>query len=344
MKALIRESNKKGDISLKNVPIPKAHDNWVVIKICYAGICGSDIINNQRELLPGDRIKPPIIIGHEGSGIITEVGPNAKNVKVGQKVCFHTRVESCGECYLCKAGATNLCKQKRGIGSTDDGTMAEYLTIPDYCVIPIPDNLDFDVAALLEPLACCVHIVKEQGRCTAKDNVAVIGVGAIGMLSAITAKYLGAKVTIFGTNRSFKRAIIAKNYDINVFCGDMEAINKYNDEKNFSSGYDIVFDCAGTVTSFNTAISIVNKNGKIVLGAAPIQPVEVSLYKIFGEQISILSGASQIKTSWFDALEILLNYNEKLKPLVIYKYSLQEWEKAFEASRNRLGVKILIKT
>ena len=127
-----------------------------------------------------------------------------------------------------------------------------------------------------------------------------------------------------------------------VFCGDQKEILSYVHEK-IPALFDKVFVCADTKSAFDTAVGIVKKNGCIALASAPEGRIEVPVGKLFSEQISIISGASQIPSSWYRALKILTETKDQLKGLTECRYDLEDWKEAIKACQNRLGVKILLK-
>ena len=185
-----------GDIRVEDKPKPDIGDNDILIKIEACAICGTDL----RIFRSGHRgVKPPQIIGHENAGIIFEMGKNVKNFKVGDRVTIDPIV-SCGYCYYCRKGLTNLCstfkETAEAFGYYYPGGFAEYMAIPAKAIkrgniIPIPESMSFEEAALAEPMGCALN-GELLARIGAGDTVLIVGAGPVGVMHANLAKILGA--------------------------------------------------------------------------------------------------------------------------------------------------------
>ena len=151
MQALVKYSDGAGNVRIEELAIPLPKDNEVRIKVKYAGICGTDIHIFHGH---GYNFNPPVILGHEFSGIVDEVGTCADKNLVGNRVVSETYYYTCGKCYYCRAGKNNLCNQRKSIGSAVNGAFSEYIVVPEKNIHIIPDNVSFKDAALTEPLAC----------------------------------------------------------------------------------------------------------------------------------------------------------------------------------------------
>ena len=185
-----------GDIRVEDKPKPDIGDNDILIKIEACAICGTDL----RIFRSGHRgVKPPQIIGHENAGIVFEMGENVKKFKVGDRVTIDPIV-SCGYCYYCRKGLTNLCstfkETAEAFGYYYPGGFAEYMAIPAKAIkrgniIPIPEFMSFEEAALAEPMGCALNgeLLAQVG---AGDTVLIVGAGPVGVMHANLAKILGA--------------------------------------------------------------------------------------------------------------------------------------------------------
>ena len=181
MKALVLE--KPMVLEYKDVPDPVlAEDKSVLVRLKASAICGSDV--HGLDGSTGRRI-PPIIMGHEASGIIEKVGKAVKNFAPGDRVTFDSTIY-CGECYFCRRGLPNLCDNRRVLGVScadyrQDGTFAELVVVPDRILYKLPESLDFVSASLTEPLAVAAHAAR-IGSPEAGDSILVVGAGLIGLL------------------------------------------------------------------------------------------------------------------------------------------------------------------
>ena len=161
MKAVVKTETGFDHMQYTDIPEPKATGDLVKIKIAYSGICGTDLHAFKGTYAS---TKPPVVLGHEFSGVVTEIGPDVKNVKVGDRVTSETTFKTCGVCPMCKSKDYNLCGNRQGIGTQINGSMAEYLVSREESVHVLPDNVSLLSAALTEPLACGVHAKSEAKR------------------------------------------------------------------------------------------------------------------------------------------------------------------------------------
>lgn len=204
-----------GNIEIRDIPVPKPADDEVLVEVAAAGICGTDIhIKHDQSFYT-----PPVILGHEYSGKVVEVGADVTLVREGDLV-VSPATAYCGQCYQCKTGHMNRCTfdEKRILGvSKADGAFAQYLTVPEYIIHHIPKGVSMEAAALAEPTACVVHALVEKTPICAGDIVVVQGPGTMGLLSVQVAKAMGAgKVIVTGVSSDRWRLDIAEQTGADV--------------------------------------------------------------------------------------------------------------------------------
>lgn len=176
-----------GDIRNEMVDIPDINENEVLINVKYVGICGSDLPRAMISGLSGNT-KYPLILGHEFSGKIVKVGENVNRLMVGDRVAVSPLVP-CGKCEYCKEGYYGLCEDYKIIGTRVNGAMAEYVKVPQDSVLKIPDSLDYETAAGIEPATIAYHGVAKT-RIEPGNSVAVLGCGPIGQFAIQWTKIL----------------------------------------------------------------------------------------------------------------------------------------------------------
>ena len=251
----------KNDIRYEEIQTPKATEGKVVVKVKYTGICGSDVPR-----VNGDACHFfPNVLGHEFSGTIAEVGKGVTSVKVGDRVAGIPLVP-CMKCEDCQKGNYSLCKHYSFIGSREFGSFAEYVVVPEKNVVKFEDSVSFEMGALFEPATVALHGFKrlpvEGGK-----NIAILGGGTIGMMTAQWAKIFGAKtVTVFDVLD--ERLELAKRlgcqYSVNSATGD---IDKAIAEITGKRGFDYVYDTCGVPATAKLALKLVcNRGGVCFIG------------------------------------------------------------------------------
>ena len=197
----------KHDLRVEEVPEKELKDNEVMIQVKYCGVCGTDI-----HIFNGDggssAVTPPLIPGHEFSGVVAKVGSGVTKFKVGDRVSGDPN-DMCGECYFCKNAKQHFCTNNIGVGTTVDGGFAEYVVMREKQVYKFSDSLSFIEAAMAEPISCCLHGID---LCNIKygDTVLVMGGGPIGMIMLQLAKNAGASKVILSEPVEEKRELALK--------------------------------------------------------------------------------------------------------------------------------------
>jgi len=288
MKAAVLYGAK--DLRVENVSEPSVSSNQVKVKVEWAGICGSDLhvyadgLSMEPHPLSGK--KPPIILGHEFSGTIVEVGDGVTRAKVGDRVAIEPLIY-CGECYACKRGYYNQCSKVGFVGINSDGGFAEYTVVDEKMVHILPDNVTFEEGALVEPAAVSFYAVKES-KLKVGDTVAIFGAGPIGLLALIAAKAAGASKIIavdLSEERLNKARELGATYIIDGHRDDIveTILNLTN------GGVNVVYECAGVQATMTNAIATVKQGGQIMAVASYSKPVSIDMGQIMFKAADITS-------------------------------------------------------
>lgn len=339
MKALVKVKTGSGNVELIDIQEPVPGPNEVKIKVHACGVCGTDI-----HVLHGTTINaPPVVLGHEFSGIIAEVGSNVTRFKPGDRVVSETTVESCGYCQYCVTGNHNICANRRGLGRTGDGAFAKYLILRQQLIHVLPDSIDLDEAALLEPLACTVHAVIETGVIHAGDIVLVSGPGAIGLFALQCAKSEGATVIISGISKDSERLALAAELGadriVNVDVEDLDAVMA---QETNGLGFDVVIECSGAGPAVTSVLKLVRRQGQYIQMGLSGKEIPINFDLIVNRELKILGSVNSKWTSWERAIKLLETKKIITRPLISQKYSLTEWETAFDNLQYGRGVKNLL--
>ncbi|MDR1925720.1 MAG: zinc-dependent dehydrogenase [Planctomycetaceae bacterium] len=258
-----------GDIRVEELPKPSLQDGELLVHVDACAVCGTDLKSKHHG---NPRIKAPLIMGHEFTGLIEEVSPTAVgDWRVGDRVVMATSI-SCGECFYCNSGYRNLCAKLAPMGFSYPGGMAEYVTIPAIAlrgghVVKVPAHVEPQFAALAEPTSCAVNSLSQ---CNIKqgDTVLIMGAGPMGLLNAVVAKAFGAGKLIMSELNELRRNQ-GKNFGIDVLIdpANENTADIIKRETN-GVGVDVVIVAAPAAKPQEEALSLVRKQGTVVLFAS----------------------------------------------------------------------------
>ncbi|MGO1492646.1 MAG: zinc-binding dehydrogenase [Ruoffia tabacinasalis] len=343
MKAVVKTAPGFDQMELLDLEVPKAYDDKVVIKVEFTGICGSDIHTFKGEY---KNPKTPVVLGHEFSGVISEVGPDVTKYKVGDRVVSETTFETCGECRYCKERDYNLCSNRKGIGTQVNGSMTDYVLAREESLHLIPDNVSFEAAAFSEPLACTTHAVMEKTEINDGDVVLVIGPGPIGLLAAQVAKAEGATVILSGITQDKDRLEFAKKLGIeHTVDSQSEDLEEFVLKLTDGYGADKVIDASGAVPAVNQGLKLTAKKGDFVqLGLFAKDVVDIDTNSIIQREINYIGSRSQKPTSWDKALTLLAEEKVDTETMITKVYPVSEWRDAFEAVMGGEEIKVMIQS
>lgn len=339
MKALVKTEVGVGNVEYIDVPEPSPKANEVKIKVKACGICGTDIhvYHNTTELLPG------VTLGHEFTGIVTEVGSEVTSFKPGDRVVAATTVEKCGKCLYCITGNENICPTRKGMGRTGNGAFAEYIVLKEELVFNLPDNVDFIAGTLSEPLACVVHGVIETVPIAAGELAVVIGPGAIGLLALQMAKAQGAKVVLVGTTIDEDRLVLGKKLGADLTVNaQTENVKEIIDNLTEGLGADVVIECSGAASAARSGFEIIRKQGKYLQMGLFGKPIELDFQLTVNKELRIYGSVNSKWTTWKTMLKLYERGQVDTKPLVTDVLPLSEWKKGFEKHEKREGIKIVL--
>lgn len=328
----------KHQLAVEEVADKKAGPGEVLIQVKYCGICGTDIHIFQGEGGSTD-VVPPLVPGHEFSGIVAAVGEGVTSVKVGDRVCGDPN-DMCGECYFCKNGQQHFCLHNQAVGVTADGGFAEYVVMREKQVYQIPDHLSFIKAAMVEPISCCLHGI-DLCRIKAGDTVLVIGGGPIGIIMLQMAKNAGAAKVILSEP-------VAEKRELALSLGADMAIDPIHEEidqilKSSCRNVDKVIECVGSTRTQADAIRLAGRGAVIMYFglAAPGESFPIKPEDIFKKELTITS--SYINPYTFErAIQILDGERVDVERIITNIVPLEQIAEVFTHPEYRTTGKVMI--
>jgi (R,R)-butanediol dehydrogenase/meso-butanediol dehydrogenase/diacetyl reductase/L-iditol 2-dehydrogenase len=316
-----------GVVKLEPMEIKPLKPNQVRIEVKYCSICGSDL-----HIYKGKHpyAKLPVALGHELSGIINELGSEVKNLKIGQKVVVEP-VYKCGICEACRRGNYCFCEQLSFQYRKGNGAMRKYFTIEEECVFPISEDISFDIASLIEPLAVAVHAVR-KADVRMGETVLVMGCGAIGLLvTALCAKVGASKV--IAADQIYSRLELAKELGATDTINTKEINIKEAVKSITGSGVDKSIECVGIESTFMACLECLNMGGvATVLGIFENPEVKLTAPLIVARELTI-RGSQAYCWDFKTAIEMATKVD--LGKLLTHKFPMSEIQKAMDIATDR---------
>lgn len=335
--AVVNYASDKGAVALRDFTVPSIGEEDVLLEVAYVGVCGSDL-----HQWTGDHSWPvnyPIVLGHEFSGRIAEVGRRVMDWEVGQRVVSETAAVIDTASPLSKAGRYNLDPSRKGFGYGVNGAMTRFVSVPVRCLHRIPDHLPFEHACLTEPCCVAYNAVVMNASLNPGDRVIVLGPGTIGILCAAMARLCGAEVAVVGLEADRHRLNIARQYGCEVIVGDALPWALQCD----GLGADCVVDAAGTSMTLRLAMDWVRPAGHIVkVGWGP-QPLGFSLDPLVQKNITLQGSFSHNWPIWERVIGLLASGQLDVKPIIGGIWPLHDWQEAFESMHRGEVVKSILK-
>jgi threonine 3-dehydrogenase len=340
MKAIVKVNEAAGAVEVRDLPMPEPGPGEVLVKMGATGICYSDVMI-YKGLYKGRAPLPlPLVMGHEGAGVITKLGEGVTNLKMGDKVSMNP-IWGCGQCGNCLDGSPNHCMNWTHLGITRDGTFAEYLTIPSFTAFKVPDSVSLIDAACVEPINLAVRTF-EYLKPQLAETVAIIGPGAIGLFHVQAFKAAGAaKVIVIGLDQDAKRFEMARkigaDHIVNGSKGDVVTEVK---ALTGGLGCDIVVETASHPSTVGLAINLAAAGGRVMLFGlypeATISPLNMvrSGIQVWGETASI--------PRWFRRGIRWVEYKKVTSEGIVSRpFRLEEVKEAFAAFAAGESAKIM---
>ena len=340
MKALVKYEAGPGNMEIREVPEPAPGPGQVKIKVSKAGICGSDLhIYHSDIAIP---VRPPVVVGHEFSGVIAELGEGVTGFSVGERVVSETAYHYCGTCEYCREGFYNLCNERRTLGYWFNGVFAPFTVVPAARVHRIPDHVSDTAAAMTEPLACVCHAIYDLCRIVPGDLVLVSGPGSIGLMALQVAKAHGARVIVSGTGVDTARLELAKklgaDYTVNIEEEDLHGLVA---GLSANGCVDVVLECSGAARAVDAGLNLIKKRGYFVQIGLPGKKITFDLEKVCYKELRFSGSLGSRNHSWRKALQLLREGKVDLEPLADTIMPLSQWQEAFRKFESKEGCKIL---
>ena len=349
MKAAVKKEPGPGRIEILDVPVPEIGDDDVLLEIKAAGLCGSDLAFAEGD--HADILFPPVILGHEFSGIVSKAGKNVTEWREGDRVVSENTGKICGKCYACMTADYLSCPSRLGLGYGMDGGFARYCKIHgetlkrfSNSLIRIPDEMSFEEAAILDPACNAYMAVVQEGKLLAGEDVVVFGVGALGQFSIEAARAAGAsRIIAVGLAPDKDRFELAKVHGATdfIFADKSDPVNEVKKITD-GEGAALAVDCAGANAVLRQAFFIVRTKGVIVKIGYDRAPFDCSLDDLVGRAVSVKGHFGYDSVSWRNVIKLFKAGKFSLKTVITHKFKISQINEALELLRRREAVKIIL--
>ncbi len=334
------------DFRYEEISKPDLYKGTVLVSVKAAGICGSDI---PRVFRTGT-YSYPLVLGHEFAGVVKETGDGVDESWIGKRVGVFPLIP-CNNCTSCQNKKYEMCEKYSYLGSRTDGGFAEYVRVPVWNLIELPDSVSMEQAAMMEPMAVAVHAIRRAKVCIS-DTIVVCGLGTIGLFVIMFLKEMGCQnIFCIGTKELQKK--LAEQFGISAshYCdGTKENVAKWILDN--SKGADVFFECVGKNETLTQALECASSGGKVQIIGNPMGDMELKkevYWKILRKQLTVLgtwnSSYTHEKTDdWHYVLERLENGRIEPEKMITHKFLLEQLQEGFDLmhDKNEDYVKVMV--
>ena len=338
MLALVKAHAKEG-LWMDTFPVPEIGPEDVLIRINKTGICGTDVHIWNWDDWASKTVPIPLITGHEFAGEIVELGQGVEGLEIGQRVSGEGHLVGKGS-RQSRAGKFHLDPQTRGIGVNEQGAFAQYLRLPAFNVIPLPDTVSDDIGAILDPLGNAVHTALSFDLIS--EDVLITGAGPIGIMAAAVARHVGARNVVITDVNQDRLALAAQVADVTPVNVALEDLNEVTAKLKMKQGFDIGLEMSGNQQELDQMVESMDTGGRIAMLGIPPGKSPVDWSRIVFKSIT-LKGVygREIFETWYKMIAMLENGLDVSK-VITHRYSATDFQTGFAKMRSGSSGKVVL--
>lgn len=329
----------KGSFEVRQAPELHPGPGEVVIKNMVCGVCGTDVHIFHGE--PGSAdVNPPVVLGHEYSGEVVEVGEGVTALKPGDHVTVDPNIY-CGECVYCRNGKKQLCETMQAVGVTRDGGFGEYSLVPAAQAFKLGDSVPYEAGAMAEPVACCLHGIDLAGI-KAGDRVCIVGGGAIGLIMLQLAKLSGASSLVLSEpNEKRRQVALSLGADAAIDPTASDAGSAY--EAALGDGADVVIECVGNNAAVKSAFQLAKKGATIVLFSVPKVDAtfDLPLFDVYKKELTI-RGSFVNPDTHERAVRLINSGKLDFTSIITHRFNLDQLPEAIAMQMSSESIKVVV--
>ncbi len=338
MKALVKSKPARG-IWLEDIERPAIGHNDVLIRVRRSAICGTDIHIYQWDDWARATIPVPIAIGHEFSGEIVACGSEVKGYAAGDRVSAEGHI-TCGMCRNCRAGRRHLCMNTVGVGVDRAGAFAEYIAVPAFNVFKLPETIDDDMAAILDPLGNATHTALSFDL--VGEDVLITGAGPIGIMAVAIARYAGARHIVITDVNDYRLGLAKKMGASSALNVTRDSIDDTMHALGMEEGFDVGMEMSGNAAALRDLLRTMHHGGKVaVLGIPPDETIIDWNQIIFkGLILKGIYGREMFET-WYK-MASMLQSGLNVTPIITHHFGVDDFQPAFDLMESGQSGKIIL--
>lgn len=325
--------------AVTDLPTPHAGPGELVLRNQVCGVCGTDVHIYHGE--PGSAdVNPPVVLGHEYSGEVVEVGEGVTGFAVGDHVTVDPNIY-CGHCAYCQNGKKQLCPSMEAIGVTRDGGFAQYSRIPASQAFKLEPTVPWEAAAMAEPLACCLHGIDLAGI-QVGDKVCVVGGGAIGLLMVQLAKLSGASQIVLSEPNE-KRRQVGLQLGANTALDPTRPDAQEAFAQVLGGGANVVIECVGNVPAVKSAFQFAGKGATVLLFSVPKVDAtfDLPLFDVYKKELTI-KGSFVNPDTHARAVALINSGKVDFGPIITHRFPLDQLPEAIAMQMSDASIKVVV--
>lgn len=338
MKALVKAKPEPG-LWMERRPVPEIGPDDVLIRINKTGVCGTDIHIWNWDEWAARTVPVPLVTGHEFAGEIVEIGRNVTDLKVGQRcsgeghlIGHHSRQS--------RSGKFHLDPETRGIGVNEPGAFAEYLRLPAFNVVPLPDEIDDEIGAILDPLGNAVHTALSFDL--VGEDVLITGAGPIGIMAAAVARHVGARHIVITDVNQARLDLAAQVTDLVPVNVAKEDLKEVEARLKMAQGFDVGMEMSGNQAALDQMVEALVMGGRIAMLGIPPGKSPVDWSRIVFKAITIKGVyGREIFETWYKMIAMLTNGLD-IRKVITHRFKVDEFKDGFAAMKSGLSGKVVL--
>ncbi len=338
MKAAVFHGPDTG-LKVQDIPIPGIGPDQILVKVAACGACHTDL-HYLEHGVPTFK-KPPIVLGHEASGIVEEVGVDVDNVKTGQRVLIPA-VLTCGKCRFCRMGRENICVDMQMLGNHFDGAYAEYVAVPSKDVLDLPESIPLqDASIIADALSTPYHAVKNRARVQPGDTVVVFGCGGVGINAVQLAALVGAYVIAVDINERKLEWALELGAASTINASKVERVSK-EVKKLTGGGADIAMEIIGNPRTIEEAFESVRIGGRLCVVGYTHEPISIIAGKIMFKELDVIGSLGCPPGEYVPLIRMVELGRIDVSRLVTHRFELDQIQSAFDVMKEGVSLRSIV--